>query len=76
MTYARRSDRTTVEITADQIDCEIYRLAARIDQLCEMVSRGKPEMNRELIDAARHVDSARGPVRKFMNKKDLVRTGG
>jgi hypothetical protein len=73
---ARNQTRSLVEIDANRIDRDIYHLAARIDRLCELVSRGKPKMNRELIDAARSVDSARAAVRKFMHEADRVVTVG
>lgn len=71
-----RETRTNAQISANSIDRDIYHLAARIDQLCEMVSRGKPTMDRSLIEAAQSVASARSAVRKFMHKNDLVGTVG
>lgn len=65
--------RTTAHVTADQIDMDIFRLAARIDALAEMTSRGKA-MDRDLVAAAARVDSARSAVRKYMHPKDQVRT--
>lgn len=72
----RNSKRSTAEIEANQIDMEIYRLAGRIDQFTEMVSRGKPKMDRALIEAARAVDSARSAIRTHMHEIDRVRTVG
>ena len=70
----RRDQRSTVQIAADQIDMDLYRLAGRIDQLAEMEARGGRKMDPALVEAARKVDAARGAVRKHMHRADVIRT--
>lgn len=66
--------RTAVQIDANQLDMDLYRLASRIDRLAEMVSRGKVKMDRDLVIAASNVSSARSAVRKHMHRNDIART--
>lgn len=71
-----RDTRSLVDIEANRLDRDIYHLAARIDQFAEMVSRRKPQMDRDLVEAARSVSSARSAVRRFMHKRDYAETVG
>lgn len=73
---SRHDNRSNIEREADAIDCEIYSLAGRIDRFCEMVSRGKPKMDPDLIEAARSVARARSVVRKYMEAKNRAETVG
>ncbi len=68
------ANRSIIENTANQIDLDLFRLAARIDELAEMAARGKPAMDRALIDAASNVASARTAVRRYMCTHDALET--
>lgn len=69
-----RETRSTSQITANQIDMDLFRLSSRIDELAEMTSRGKPRMDRDLVEAAGQVAAARSAVRKHMHRTDIART--
>ena len=69
-----REIRSTSQITANQIDLDLFRLSSRIDELAEMTSRGRSQMDRALVEAASKVAAARSAVRKHMHKTDIART--
>lgn len=62
--------RTAVQIEADKLDLEMYRLVGKMEEFAKLCGD-------ETIDArAGRLFGMRGAVRAWMNKDDRERTGG
>lgn len=66
-------DRTTLQREADRIDCELFRLLGRVEELYD-AHKNYRQPRRQLSDALRGLRSARGGVRALMHDQDREQT--
>lgn len=67
-----RETRTKLQIEADRLDLEIFRLVERLEQFAVLV-KPSPKASSIRVDAWR-LDSARYTVREFMHRRDREAT--
>jgi hypothetical protein len=65
---ARAESRTKVQIEANKLDLEMFRLSRRFDEFAKLVG------SRDIDEVSRHLFGSRGRVRKYMHKNDIKST--